>query len=400
MKSEDSSESLFDIGEIFFSRTDFKGKVLAGNKVFQRVSGYPWAEMQNRAHNIVRHPDMPKGVFHLFWSFLGEKRPIGAYVKNKSKDGKYYWVFAVAVPLEDGYLSVRIKPSSSMFPVIQSAYAQLKQAEIKENLSPEQSHQLLLQRISELGYEHYEKLMTECFLLELESRETKKGSKSFQIIELLKQAAALGAILATESEKILKSHKESQFLPLNLEISSSHLNEKGAAISAIASAYQKLTSEVQSEMNCFKESAKIVLSKLRENQFLMSAKYLMTEIVEFFQTEKNDSSEINISEEAKRLLHQSTLYQVKAQESVLEVLQSLKQFKMVCESMRSSITGLEIMRLTGKIEAARLGRASEAFSDIIVQLKQFQTILLSILDKIEESRFELQNCSEKILVTS
>lgn len=399
MAEQDVLERPFDIREMFFSRTDFKGKVLSGNQVFQRVSGYDWTEMYNRAHNIVRHPDMPKGVFHLFWSFLENKKPIGAYVKNKAKDGRPYWVFAVAVPLEDGYLSVRIKPSSQLFPIIQAAYADLKKRETSDKLTPAQSEELLLKQIRVLGYSSYEKLMTECFLHELESRQKIIGGNSLGVIELLKEASHLGASLSDELTRVIQTQKESKFLPLNLEVSSAHLNEEGAAISVVASSYQKLVAEVQSEISRFKESAENVILKLQENQFLISAKYLMTEIVTFFKTEK-DNTNINVQEETTRLLEQSEKYQTKAQASVQDVLQSLKTFKSACESMRSSITGLEIMRLTGKIEAARLGQASKTFEGIIGQLKQFQMVLFGVLEEIEKNTFKLQNCSEGILESS
>ncbi len=399
MNDQNLNERPFDFHEMFFSRTDFKGKVISGNKVFQRVSGYNWSEMRNRAHNIIRHPDMPKGVFYLFWSFLEEKKPIGAYVKNKAKDGKHYWVFAVAVPLDDGYLSVRIKPSSSMFQIIEAAYGELKRKELSEKLSPEQSRNALLEQINTLGYKSYEKLMTDCFLLELESRQKKLGSNSLGVVSLLKQASDLGTILGNELNRVFQSHEESKFLPLNLEINSAHLSKEGAALAVVAASYQKLSQEVQNEIQRFRDSAEHVISRLQENQFLMSAKCLMTEIVSFFRSEPGNE-EIDISDETRRLLEQSEKYQNQSKISVIEVLQSLKTFKSVCESVRSSVTGLEIMRLTGKIEAARLGSVSESFNVIIGHLKQFQGVLLSVLDKIEESRYNLEDCSTKILEES
>ena len=51
-------------------------------------------------------------VFRLLWDTLGAGRPIAAYVKNRAKDGSYYWVVATAVPSGDGYLSIRLKPTS------------------------------------------------------------------------------------------------------------------------------------------------------------------------------------------------------------------------------------------------------------------------------------------------
>ena len=56
------NEVPFTFEELFFSRTDWRGVILAGNSVFQRVSLYDWDELIQKPHNVIRHPDMPKGV--------------------------------------------------------------------------------------------------------------------------------------------------------------------------------------------------------------------------------------------------------------------------------------------------------------------------------------------------
>ncbi|MEM8554727.1 MAG: chemotaxis protein, partial [Pseudomonadota bacterium] len=50
----------FDANELFFSRTDERGVILSGNTVFQRVADYPWDDLLNAPHKIIRHPDMPR----------------------------------------------------------------------------------------------------------------------------------------------------------------------------------------------------------------------------------------------------------------------------------------------------------------------------------------------------
>lgn len=75
-------DGLFRIDELFFSRTDSRGRIVAGNHVFQRVSGFDWAEMMGEPHNIVRHPDMPRAVFHILWERIREGLPTATYVLN------------------------------------------------------------------------------------------------------------------------------------------------------------------------------------------------------------------------------------------------------------------------------------------------------------------------------
>ena len=129
-----SGEAPFGLNEVFFSRTDSRGVIRAGNYVFRRVGAYPWEELIGAPHKVIRHPDMPKGVFSLFWDTIQRGESIGAYVKNKAKDGLYYWVFAVVVPCGDGYLSARIKPSSKLFDEVRGLYAKMLKREKDEGV--------------------------------------------------------------------------------------------------------------------------------------------------------------------------------------------------------------------------------------------------------------------------
>jgi PAS domain S-box-containing protein len=109
-----NSEAMFQISEAFYSRTDKRGVIQSGNDVFQRVAGYEWDDLIGAPHKLIRHPDMPKGVFQLMWDRIKEGKPTGAYVKNRRICGRFYWVFALIAPTEDGYISTRIKPTSPL----------------------------------------------------------------------------------------------------------------------------------------------------------------------------------------------------------------------------------------------------------------------------------------------
>lgn len=125
----------FEASCMFYSRTDERGVIIEGNSIFRRISGFGWEELKGAPHKLVRHPDMPKGVFHLYWERLKAGKQVAAYVKNKSKDGRYYWVLAVAWPIPGGYLSVRIKPHTELFSTIKDLYADLRRAELEESVS-------------------------------------------------------------------------------------------------------------------------------------------------------------------------------------------------------------------------------------------------------------------------
>lgn len=117
--------------DFLVSRTDLKGRITYGNQIFIEFSGYSEQQLLGSQHNIVRHPDMPRGVFKLLWDTLQSQQECFAYVKNMSSDGSYYWVFANVTPSLDaqgqveGYFSVRRKPKPSAIAVVSDLYRQM-----------------------------------------------------------------------------------------------------------------------------------------------------------------------------------------------------------------------------------------------------------------------------------
>ena len=98
------------------SKTDLKGQLTYINRDFLEISGFTEAELIGQPHNIVRHPDMPVEAFEDLWRTLKAGRPWTGMVKNRCKNGDYYWVAANVAPSVDagqvsGYLSVRRRPS-------------------------------------------------------------------------------------------------------------------------------------------------------------------------------------------------------------------------------------------------------------------------------------------------
>lgn len=123
--------------DFIVSKTDTKGRITYGNRIFIEFSGYTEKELLGSQHNIIRHPDMPRAVFRLLWDTLQEGREIFAFVKNLAKDGSFYWVYANVTPDYDangnisGYFSVRRKPKDSAVETISNIYKLLLEEEAK-----------------------------------------------------------------------------------------------------------------------------------------------------------------------------------------------------------------------------------------------------------------------------
>jgi PAS domain S-box-containing protein len=101
--------------DFIVSKTDLKGHITYGNRIFTEFSGYTEAELLGTQHNVIRHPDMPRALFQMLWDTIQDGHEHFAYIKNLAKDGSYYWVFANITPSYEngriiGYFSVRRKP--------------------------------------------------------------------------------------------------------------------------------------------------------------------------------------------------------------------------------------------------------------------------------------------------
>jgi PAS domain S-box-containing protein len=114
-KQKEYLKSLLEIYDknVIFSRTDLKGTILHVSDAFCKISGYTKRELIGQNHNIIRHPDMPKETFKYLWDCLKKGQKVNLEVKNRKKDGSYYWVDAEFDPYFDlkgnhvGYSAVR-----------------------------------------------------------------------------------------------------------------------------------------------------------------------------------------------------------------------------------------------------------------------------------------------------
>ncbi len=151
-------EKVLNHDDFIVSKTDTKGKILYGNKIFIKISGYSESELLGKPHSILRHPDMPKCIFKLLWERIQNKQEIFAFVKNLCKDGSHYWVSAnVTVTLNQNgtvrdYHSVRRKPSSEAMEIIPPLYKRLLDAEKSSGMQG--SYELLQKILKEKGVDY------------------------------------------------------------------------------------------------------------------------------------------------------------------------------------------------------------------------------------------------------
>ncbi|MFJ2995049.1 methyl-accepting chemotaxis protein [Pandoraea sp. NPDC087047] len=127
------TQNEFVIGEhqYLISRTDLKGRITYANPAFVEVSGYSRDELLGAPHNVVRHPDMPSEAFGDLWETIKRGDTWTGLVKNRRKNGDFYWVLATVTPtLENnavvGYTSVRVRPAAGATAQAEAIYARFR----------------------------------------------------------------------------------------------------------------------------------------------------------------------------------------------------------------------------------------------------------------------------------
>ncbi len=146
----------FPAEELLMSTTDQKGVMQHCNGAFARVSGFEMHELMGQPHNLVRHPDMPPEAFKDMWHTIGKGRSWIGIVKNRRKNGDFYWVRAHVTPIIEndkphGYMSVRSKPSREDVRAAEALYERIK----RQRESGKHSFRLHSGRVRSTGWRNY-----------------------------------------------------------------------------------------------------------------------------------------------------------------------------------------------------------------------------------------------------
>ncbi|MBE0692881.1 MAG: PAS domain-containing protein [Aquamicrobium sp.] len=365
--------------ELFFSRTDTRGRILAGNDVFQRVSQYSWEEMTDRPHNIVRHPDMPRAVFFLLWERIRSGLPVGAYVKNRSKDGRHYWVYAVVTPVEDGYLSVRLKPTSALFAAASGLYAAIRAQENESDCKPADSAQRLLKGLKDSGFGTYAAFMAAALSAEMRAREAAVGRNRWPALDQFDELARSAQILLATTARMLELTAAFRYTPSNLRIQAARMGDEGRAIGEISTNYGRISESIVSNLQELYSAAEEVFSTVNDGLFLACTARLQEEMARFFDLEIS-GEDVARRQEAARLLRQTEDYAAHAAQKFDLIKARIARFFELTGEMKRLVSGLVAVRVMGKVESVNMYNGM--FRELISDLEQGQADLSAGLNEI------------------
>lgn len=391
----DSGEAPFHLNEIFFSRTDDRGVIRSANYLFKRVAHYEWSELLGHPHKIVRHPDMPRGVFWILWNEIKQGNPVGGYVKNLSKDGLHYWVFAAMLPFADGYLSARIKPSCGTLEKVEKLYAEVRAREQELNTTPKESAQFLLKRLEEMGYSSYQHFASVAQADELLSRDKKLKFPLDRRTHNFLRMHSLANELSQQTQQLIEQFEAMRTIPHNLRVIASRLEPTGGPVSTLSQNYGIMSREMSQwfETHVLGENSNFSTIKGSvQSALTMSgmARILLESAAQLQQEQRSLGENVSIEDERQLMDQVVARYNQKCTDCFSDVMHETDRITKACTVMNRHILGLSTTRVMCKIESARLPNAGDALNDIIMQLMTFQERIQKQLDTISRQGEEIK----------
>ena len=380
-----AAEVPFGIEELFYSRTDLRGVILAGNPVFRRVAGYDWGQLIGAPHRIVRHGTTPKAVFRILWSTIQKGQPAVAYVCNRAVDGRHYWVLATVLPFGDAYLSVRIKPSSGLLPTIKALYCDLAEAE-RQGLSVEDSVTRLLATLRSAGFADYPAFMRHALAQETAARAMALQSPA-ALAEVGLIRKGLSDVIA-EQEAMVGDFERLRILPTNMRILASRLEPTGGPVGAISDIYLMISADIFAKVGAFSQGEASLCRRMSDHfekaVFLMTCSHLQDEVIRAFRPQDLAGSGMDCAQEVSYLHHLGSNYRSLAAQALDAAMALAAKITEASSDLRRAMLSLETITVMGRVESARIGPEGLRINATINQLHDGNIVISRLLAAIND----------------
>jgi len=372
----------FATAEMFFSRTDERGVILAGNSVFRRISGFRWDEMRNAPHKIVRHPDMPKAVFWLMWDRLKRGLPVGAYVKNRTKSGGHYWVYAMVTPIEGGYLSVRQRPEAGDLSAVEDLYAAIRAREREGDVDAAASARHLLDALAGRGARNYGHFMALSAVQETLARDEVMGRAPSPDVRNLSGLIDTASEMLGKAADVQEKFRHIRAFPINLGIQSSRLAGVGQLFGAISGDYARFCKSIESKLGTFLEGTTEVADRMAEAAFRFCAARAQAEMADLFAGEASGNDDL--AGEIARLRDQAAAFRASTAEALSETEATAHAFGRVNGDVNWLVGGLDVVRTLGMIETSRLHEQGATLHKMMAEAAAFGAQILDQLAVLKD----------------
>lgn len=423
-------ERAFAIDELFFSITDKKGIILQGNDVFTRISAYSFEEIIGAPHSILRHPDMPRSVFQLLWKTIEAGQAIAAYVKNLAKDGRYYWVLALVMPTDKGYLSIRLKPTSPLLPVVQSIYADMLRVERLIETEPKRRVEAMTassRRMGELlqrhGFADYTSFMQTALSTEMVSRQKTLASQErnqrtppvvaifdhataerlrvvaghcadldrelLKLFEYLDEFRSMNVLLLDKSRSMLENAAVIRLLSLNATVAASRLGTRAQTLGVVAESLGDASVNSEQVINQMSKEMDKLVSVLSSLIFEVANIKLQSEVSNYFLKELmmgiSAGSEEDVIGSLMTLIHEVSRRTTAVYDQLSESENCFALLRKRVEQLLRNVNTLRFVQFAGLKESVALEGA-----------RAFQVVFEDARTQIDKTRDECDQLRQRV----
>lgn len=422
----------FSANELFFSITDERGLITAWNEVFVRISAYSPDELQGKPHNIIRHPHMPRGVFHLLWEAIRAGRPFSGYVKNLAKDGAYYWVYAVIVPVHEGYLSVRFKPVGPQLGAVvaglyQEALAHEQALQSRGTSVPDTARggaEFLRSHIAALGFATYDTFAQHAFAEEmrhrdaalkelgcseppvrLESGSNPHGRDLADLYPAARQAslalsalfsrldvfATLSGELRKKAESVLRVTQDFHLNAMNANIAAQRLGAQAVSLGTVATFLGHYGQILGREIGALDKQIGITTEATESATASIATARLQMEMILYFMIELGRLDDSNAG--AVQVRHLTRLERAfaatlrRTREAIRALQIRVPEIRIHNDTLLKTVLSLEMTQVSGLTEAARWAEGSDLrdmFASFRAEIADVRTDLEKLGNATEE----------------
>jgi aerotaxis receptor len=407
------------------SETNLKGIITYVNQAFISISGFGREELIGKNHNVVRHPEMPPEAFSDLWATVKTGRPWRGMVKNRCKNGDYYWVEAYVTPtyhngVVSGYKSVRNKPSQSDIQEAEALYRRVtnKQAHIPSSLEVSYFKRLSLQTTMNIWLVMLVLLHTVGFIW---GGNQQVGAISLGISALMAILAsymmrlsmtepvkvaikALRGFAAGNLDQSILSNRDDELAQLAREIESLRINLRAMIVDVFVGSGGVADNAVKTESQVIKLTENFKMQSERVLSISAALEQMSASIAEVANTNSaaaEFSSQVTlVAESGKHLMTQSLQSNKRTETSVLDASKmihdlniEIQKIGQVTQVIKEIADQTNLLALNAAIEAARAGESGRGFAVVADEVRK-------LAEKTSSSTVDISNLVKMIYSTT
>lgn len=403
-------------GQRIISTTDLKGRITYVNQCFCDISGFSEEELIGKAHNVVRHPDVPPAAFANLWDSLKDNQAWRGLVKNRCKNGDHYWVDAYVTPLYEqgqkvGYQSVRFKPSETQIAKAENIYQVAnagKAAGALKVRSTSSQTLLLFSLISLLSLVAL--AFTDASIAALGIVAVTELLLGFCLYRLIAPIKALSHIARKRFQnpliQLMYSARQDEFGEVDLALKMNEARNT-TVLTRLGDVSQTIDAAIGVTENAIRQTNDGIEQQDKESDMVAAAVHEMACASQEIAQNTSDMSGVSIkvrdtTEEGRNALQNTVSHIEDLSGEVIEATDATMELKQHTDTIGNVVTVINeiaeqtnLLALNAAIEAARAGESGRGFAVVADEVRTLATRTQNSTQEIEASIDRVQSAVDR-----